>query len=71
VKGGADGLLRFRSIAWKMLWAPFHYALSISSVKVVRHKKAVFFCGRLWKGSEFEHCDFADELQASLRDRGA
>ena len=24
-------------------------ALSVFSVKVVRHKNAVFFCGRLWK----------------------
>jgi hypothetical protein len=36
------GLPCFRSIVRKRLWAAFHYALSISSVKVVRHKNAEF-----------------------------
>jgi hypothetical protein len=31
------------------LRAQFQYGLSISSVKVVRHKREEFFCGRLWE----------------------
>ena len=49
MKPAGGGSRCFRPVVWKRLWAPFHYALSVSSVKVVRHKNAEFFCGELWK----------------------
>ena len=42
----------FQSIAWKMVYARLQYGLSISSVKVVRHKEWEIFCGKLWKKHE-------------------
>jgi hypothetical protein len=38
-----------RSIVDEMLWAQFHFGLSVRSVKVVRHKKAEYSCAGLWK----------------------
>ena len=38
-----------RSIVDEMLWAQFHFGLSVRSVKVVRHKMAEYFvrgCGK-------------------------
>jgi hypothetical protein len=32
-----------------MLWAQFHFGLSVCPVKVVRHKKAEYSCVGLWK----------------------
>jgi len=37
---------------WLRIWsgrAWFQFGLSVSSVKVVRHNRRTFFCGRLWE----------------------
>jgi hypothetical protein len=70
VKPAGGGSRCFRPVVWKRLWAPFHYALSVSSVKVVRHKNAEFFCGRLWK--RFKHIPASsqgDFKEGDQRDR--
>jgi hypothetical protein len=44
---------RTRSIVDEMLWAQFHFGLSVCSVKVVRHKKGEYFvwgCGKRTNG---------------------
>ena len=44
---------RTRSIVDEMLWAQFHFGLSVRSVKVVRHKRKEYFvrgCGKATPG---------------------